>query len=172
VTYSALSLDDQVWAWVKSLLTDPDKLAKGLGKQQTTQGNLLAPIRARLDAAEDMLAQHQIQLDRLLDLYLSGEFPKDALIERKIRLESTLNELKKEPAVLAARFTQPELTEQRLRTIKQFATGIFQRSDGADDNFLRRHCTHRINELVITQGSYPSQIALRGLSSGTKTLHD
>jgi hypothetical protein len=71
-------------------------------------------------------------LDRLLDLYLSGESPKDALIERKIRLESTLNELKKEPAVLAARLTQPELTEQRLRTIKEFAAGIFKRSDGAD----------------------------------------
>jgi hypothetical protein len=109
---------------VKSLLTDPDKLAEGLGKHQTAQGNLLAPIRARPDVAEDMLAQHQIQLERLLDLYLSGEFPKDALIERKTRLESTINELKKEQAILTARLTQPELTEQRLRTRKEFADGI------------------------------------------------
>jgi hypothetical protein len=69
---------------------------------------------------------------------LSGEFPKDALIERKTRLESTINELKKEQAVLTARLTQHELTEQRLRTIEEFAAEVSRRLDGADENFLRR----------------------------------
>ena len=99
---------------------------------------MLAPIRDRLDVTSDMLAQYQAQLDRLLDLYLSGDFPKESLIERKTRLEMTVGELKKQQAVLAAQLHRQELDEQRIQTIKEFAEEIAKRLNEADGVFARK----------------------------------
>ena len=45
---------------------------------------------------DEQIQENQTQLDRLLDLYLSGDFPKEVLMERKDRLEQISEKLLEE----------------------------------------------------------------------------
>jgi hypothetical protein len=47
-------------------------------------------IIERLAIIDELLADHKAQLNRILDLYLEGNFPKELLVEKKARLEHRL----------------------------------------------------------------------------------
>jgi hypothetical protein len=52
-------------------------------------------------------------MQRLLDLYLSGEFEKDILIDRKITLERTIAELEKERSRIKKSLIEQEITPEQ-----------------------------------------------------------
>lgn len=93
VTYSAQSLDAQVWEWVKSMLSDPDRLRAGFEEPKVKQEQKNSPIRERLDVLESLIEDNKVQLEKLIDLYLSNEFSKEIVLDRKLCLEKTLTEL-------------------------------------------------------------------------------
>ena len=123
-TFRADQVDTAVWRWVKSFLTNPEALAQGLWQvhQEREQENL--PIRERLAVVDDLLADNRTQLERLLDLYLSGDFPKDVLTDRKVRLEATIFALEKERAGLVAYLNAQLLTAEQIQTIQEFAAKV------------------------------------------------
>jgi len=92
-SFRADQVDAVVWKWVKGFLTDPEELLRGLRKHQAKGHKENEPTRRRLAVVDDLLADNQKQLDRLLDLYLSGDFQKDVLTDRKTRLEKTIRAL-------------------------------------------------------------------------------
>ena len=57
----------------------------------------------RLAIIDSQLREYQRQLEKVLDLYISGEFPKEILTERKSRLEEATINLLKEHNDLEAR---------------------------------------------------------------------
>ena len=92
-TIRADHVDAQVWSWVKSFLMEPEVLEQGLLAYQQERETESAPMRARLEIVNDLLADERAQLERLLDLYLSRAFPKDVLTDRKARIEETIASL-------------------------------------------------------------------------------
>lgn len=122
-TYSMRSLDSQVWEWIDSLLSDPDELQRGLDEYKTRQESELAPLYQKLAILDDLLKENHLQLDRLLDLYISGDFPKEALTERKSRLEETIAGLQRERATILARLENTVTAEQE-QAIKRLAAKI------------------------------------------------
>jgi hypothetical protein len=85
--------DAGIWDWIKQLLTDPEAFARGLRKYQAQRDKENEPIRARLGVVDDILAENRRQLERLLDVYLAGDFPRELLTDRKSRLETTIRSL-------------------------------------------------------------------------------
>ena len=81
-SFRADRVDATVWQWIKSFLVDPETLRRGLRGIQTEQERENAPIRERLAVVDDLLTQRREEYERLLDLYLAGEFPKAVLIEQ------------------------------------------------------------------------------------------
>lgn len=76
---------------------------------------------------------------RLLDLYLTGDFTKEMLIDRKNRLETTISALEEEKASLIAQLESRTLTDSQMRALEEFAACIVQGLGRADEDFeIRR----------------------------------
>jgi site-specific DNA recombinase len=131
-------VDAAVWAWVKSFLSDPAALTKGLDEYQAGRDKENEPLRARLRVVNDLLADNRAQLERLLDLYLAGAFPKEMLTERKARLETTIAALERERDALAVQIEERTLTGEQVQTLQEFAARVAEGLADADGDFATR----------------------------------
>ena len=108
---------------MKGLLSDPLLLQEGLDVYKQEQENEIRPFRQRLEVVDELLASNTVQLERLLDLFLAGDFQKEILIERKARLEETIRSLEREQAYLIARLNT-DVTEEVENAIKEVVAKI------------------------------------------------
>jgi len=88
-------------------------------------------------------------LNRLLDLYLEGGFPKEVLSDRKLRLEEMLVSLRKERSDLASHVQNVTLSDDQLGVIEAFCAKIRKGLDQADFNARRQ-----IIELLDVRGRF------------------
>ena len=79
-------------------------------------------------------------MERLLDLYLASDFPKEVLLDRKKRLESTIEALEKERSNLLVRVEARTLTDKQIQTIREFAVKMAEavKASDSDDSFESR----------------------------------
>jgi hypothetical protein len=108
--------DAAVWEWIKSFLVDPKALIQGLEEQKARQEESCNPARERLAVIEELLTDNQGQIERLLDLYLAGDFAKEVLVGHKARLEATREALKTEQDNLATRLEARTITDEQVAT--------------------------------------------------------
>jgi len=140
-------VDAIVWEWVKAIIENPRSLKEGLDGIQHELEQENQSLIERLHIIEDQMGQYQSQLDRLLDLYLDGNFPKEALTERKSRLEELLFNLGKEQNDLMVHVRHVTMTDDQLAFIEEFCAKIRKGLNRADFN-ARRH----IIELLDVRG--------------------
>jgi hypothetical protein len=133
--FHAALLESKVWEWIKSFLTNPQLLIEGLKSQQAEREQANAPLRERVAVIDDLLTENQQQLQRLLGLYLEGNFPKDMLVEHKTRLEKTISGLGKERAGMMAHLEARIITSEQVQTIEEFAARVKSGLDLANDDF-------------------------------------
>jgi len=131
-------IDKAAWAWVRGLLTDPEKLEDSMRTYKAQREELSQPLRERLGILTDLITDNQEKLDRLLDLYLSGDFPQDILAGRKIQIEQEQTKLKAEQARIQAQLQEQEFSEDRLQSILEFARTISAGIEKADQDFNKR----------------------------------
>jgi site-specific DNA recombinase len=117
-------VDQVVWNWIELILTDPEVLQEGLNSRLTQNEKQISPLEERLAIAEEMLEDNKSQLDRLLDLYVSGDFPKEVLVDRKKRLEDSIEALEKERANILSALEKITLTPKQVKNIFEFAKRI------------------------------------------------
>jgi hypothetical protein len=91
-----------------------------------------------ISTIEGLLIEKRESLKRLLDLYLSGEFHKEMLMEKKADLEKTIAELEKERAELMASLEAQTITEEQEQTLKEFTRKIGKGLKAADASFRIR----------------------------------
>jgi site-specific DNA recombinase len=127
--------DAAVWDWLRSFLTDPEVLEQGLRAVQEEQERENAPLLERLTVVGDLVADNRAQLERLLDLYLSGEFPKEALTDRKARLEETISALEEEQNGLMAHLKTQALSHEQVQTIQDFAAQVGEGLESMGNDF-------------------------------------
>ena len=133
-------VDNIVWEWVKSLLTDPEAMTQGLEAYQAEREKENQPIREPLEVVDTSLSDNRSQLERLLDLYLSGDLPKEMFVERRQRLEATIAALDKERVSLVARLEAQTFTPDHIQTIQDFAAAVAEGLEQADQDFeTQRH---------------------------------
>ncbi len=133
--FHATLLESKVWEWIKSFLTNPKLLIEGLKSQQAEREQANAPLRERLAVIDDLLAENQQQLQKLLGLYLEDDFPKDMLIEHKTRLEKIISGLEKERAGLMTHLEARIITSEQIQTIEEFAARVNQGLGIANNDF-------------------------------------
>ena len=123
---------------MKPNLSDPSLLSESLTAVQTEAERESTPIRDRIMVIDNLLADHQRQLKRLLDLYLAGEFEREVLTDRKNRLESTLAALERERANLAATLEKQLVSDARIQSILAFANNQKEKVELATRDFTTR----------------------------------
>ncbi len=131
-------VDAAVWKWIKSFLTDSETLTEALETQQTEQERASDPLKDRLTVIDDLLADNRAQLERALDLYLSGDFPREMLTECKDRLQTTIDALERDRVALATQLEAATLTDEQIQTITEFAAQMSAGLAIADADFEKR----------------------------------
>lgn len=132
IHFPADLVDAAVWNWIESLLTDPDQLLLGLEAYQAQKEQTVAPLRDRLHLVEEMLDAEEVKLKRLLDLYLSGDFPMEMLTERKNRLETQIRALKNEKLELTVTLEEQTITQEQITLVQRFGEEIAGELETAD----------------------------------------
>ncbi len=131
-------VDEAIWDWVKSVLLDTAQLESGLEAYREANAKETARIQERLQVTDDLLASHKEQLNRLLDLYLSGEFHVDMLVDRKTRLEATIAALEQERIEIAKQVEIQVLSPEQVEALKRFSEQVAQDLSVADEDFAVR----------------------------------
>lgn len=106
-------VDNAVWAWLTHIIQNPEYIIVGLQERQEEQGRSNQALAARLEMIESQTVENEAQLTKLLDLYLSGEFEREMLTERRTRLEETLEKLRKEHAEVSSYLEQLVLSDDQ-----------------------------------------------------------
>ena len=125
-------LDNIVWEWAKMIIESPENLKDGLDMVQQELQQENQALFERIGIVEEQINNYQAQLDRLLDLYLDGNFPKEVLTERKARLEEMLVSLQSEHNDLMAHVRNVTMTDDQLKYIEEFCATIRTGLDMAD----------------------------------------
>jgi len=132
---------------MKGRLSCSNNLCVGLDNIQLELQQANQALFVRMELINEQVQEHQKQLDKLLDLYLSGDFPKDVLTERKSRLEQMLANLHKEQKDLAGHIRKVTMTDDQITYIEAFCAKIRNGLDQADFNTKRQ-----IIELLDVRG--------------------
>jgi hypothetical protein len=143
-------VDQVVWDWVSSFLTNPENLEQGLVDYQRQQKENDAPLHDRLKVIDELLTDYKTQLERLIDLYLSGNFPMELLVDRKTRLETTITSLETERAALQNRLQAHALTKEQIQSIKEFAHMVGKGLRLAEDDFDQKRKIIELLNVRIT----------------------
>jgi len=96
------------------------------------------PMQERLKTVDDLLADYQGQFQWLLDLYLSGDFTREFLLDRKSRLDATISALQSERSSIEERLKNQSLTQEEIENIQVFAEEVAEGLSAADDDFGAR----------------------------------
>ena len=143
-------VDKLVWDWVKELLTNPKVLDQGLAAYQEGREQFCAPMRDRLIVLEDLWHDSKSQLDRVLDLYITGHVQREILIDKKQQLESTLVALDKERDELNLMLGRETLSTNDVAQITELAAQI---ADGLEQESESFEYRRRIIELLDVRAS-------------------
>ncbi len=138
LTYPAGRVDEVVWEWVKQLLLNPEAIREGLAAYKQQQEERAGPISMHVSAINGLLIERQAELRRLLDLYLSGEFSRDLLVDKRAELEKAIGDLERERAALLASMRGQSITDEQEETLLDFARKVSKGLDCADSDFRTR----------------------------------
>lgn len=131
-------VDEIAWEWVKGIIENPNNLHVGLGRLQGESQRANGTLHERLAIIDEQIQENQKQLDKLLDLYLNGDFPKEILTERKQRLEEISANLRKEKSELTEHIYKATVTDDQLIQIETFCAKIRGRLNQADFDAKRQ----------------------------------
>jgi site-specific DNA recombinase len=164
-------VDHAIWEWVKSLLLDPENITDGIRGLQEETRRQNKSLYDRLDMIQEQLDYNLSQQEKLVDLFLMGDFEKDMLVERKHRLETTIASLRKEQEQLSAHLSEDSYSDQDMIIIEDFCASIKDNLDQVTFEGQRHildlldvHGTLAIENderiLYITCAIYPQPVSL------------
>jgi len=143
-------VDAAVWQWVTEFLTNPELLKEGMAVYQAEQEVRNEGVIERLAIIDDLLADHKAQLNRILDLYLEGGFPKELLVEKKTRLEQTIRSLDSEKVNLHDFLEKKTLTLEQYQEIEEFSRKILEGINLLSCDFKARRKIIELLDIQVT----------------------
>ena len=144
--FKAEDVDFTIWEWIKSFIRNPDAVDAGIAEYHENREREQAPIRERLQVVDDLLSDHRDQLQKLLDLYLDGNFPKELLVERRQRLQDTVDSLATERVNLVSHLESSAYSPEQLQAMKEYTCQIAVGLDEAEEDFdSRKHIVDMLN---------------------------
>ncbi len=144
--FKSEDVDFTIWEWLKSFIRNPDAIDEGIAEYHENREREQAPIRERLQVVDDLLIDHRNQLQKILDLYLDGNFPKELLVERRQRLQDTVDSLANERVNLVSHLESSAYSPEQLHAMKEYTQEIAAGLDEAEEDFdSRKHIVEMLN---------------------------
>ena len=171
VYYAARTVDATVWQWLVSLLADPEQLRVGLEAYQQEKEKIVAPLKQRLRMVEEMLSAEQLKLERLIDLYLGGDFPKEIIIDRRVRLETQIKALGSEALNLRAAIDVEAISQDQVELVRQFGAEVAGELQViGEDAELMEQVTNIVNLQVYLSSHNDEKVAIVQCGIGAESL--
>ena len=144
--FKSEDVDFTIWEWLKSFIRNPDAIDAGIAEYHENREREQAPIRERLQVVDDLLIDHRSQLQKLLDLYLDGNFTKELLVERRQRLQDTVDSLANERVNLVSHLENSAYSPEQLQAMKEYTQEIAAGLEEAEEDFdSRKHIVEMLN---------------------------
>jgi site-specific DNA recombinase len=137
-SFSGRLIDETVWDWVKNRLLNTDNLTNGLNYYQEEQDKTSTRCTAMLTTIDEQLATGHKQLDRLIDLYISGDIPKDHYALRKTKFEESIAKLEEERKEVSKQLLPSQLAPELIKQLREYFDKIRDRLDDASFETKRR----------------------------------
>jgi site-specific DNA recombinase len=149
-SFRANEVDADVWAWLKGWLADPDQLIDGLEEHENGHHDAAAPLREQIAVLDAGVAKGKERLDRLLDVYLSGDIDKSTFRQRKGALDEALQRQRARRRTLQAIVDRQSATRQQIRDLAEFAERIGRTLEVASGDFAaQREIVKKLNVQVM-----------------------
>lgn len=132
-------VDAAIWEWVKDSMQHPEKVTAGLRGTQAETERDNAALTERLKVIEARLAETIAKREKLLDLFLDTDFPKELLTERKMNFDKTIEDLEQEREELAAHLNTTVITDEQVTLIETFCAEVREGLEGATFEDKRRY---------------------------------
>ena len=132
-------VDNAVWEWIRFVMQNPTQLTAGLRASQNETEQANQALRERMSLIESQLQEKEQELKRLLDLYLSGNFPKEMLLDRKAQLEKTVSDLERERTDLSGHIKNVLITDQQVAEIEEWCAEVRTGLDMATFEYKLRY---------------------------------
>ncbi len=159
-SFSASLVDTLVWCWVRDLLLQPATLEQALRQMQANSLQERAPERSVLESWRRRQTELAKQMQRLLDLYLNGDFDRALLDERQRQLAEQSSELAERIRSLEADLKSVDQMEAHLGDLQQFAAAVaIQLPEHERDFAFRREIVEQLDVQVVL-----------GLENGQKVI--
>jgi hypothetical protein len=105
-----------------------------------------------LELVQDALEDSHMQMDRLIDLYLTSEFTKEKLSKHRAKLEEQIRDLEAEQSELEHQLEDDIITEDEVETLKALGRKIREGLEEADNDFETRRELIDLLDVTVTLG--------------------
>ncbi|RMF03082.1 MAG: hypothetical protein D6768_06750 [Chloroflexi bacterium] len=144
-------LDNQVWNWLVSILTDEEQLEQGFANYKAAVAKKDTPIRRELKITTDLINKKEKELDSKI-AKMDALKSKRALVKasREVaQVEEQLDKLEAQHAVLIKQLESGTLTQEQIKSIREFVESTRGDIETVGDDFAsRREIVRMLNVQV------------------------
>lgn len=116
--------DAAIWAEIGNRLLDPDNLIKGMKERQAAAERELSPLTDQLHWVEGELVQAEARIERAMELYLDGDYPKEWLDDRIAKERRGKAGHERARRDLLGRIEAGRISDDDIETVETFARRV------------------------------------------------
>jgi hypothetical protein len=122
--FRADMVENTVWKWLRGLIENPSNISEGLRNMQSEARYANSRIVEQIEIIDQQLDELKSQQNKLLDLFLNGDFPKSLIDERKMKIDATSRKLMEERIELSSHLNTTVLDDIQICEIEEFCASI------------------------------------------------
>ncbi|MBN1665455.1 MAG: recombinase family protein, partial [Anaerolineales bacterium] len=143
--FKAEEVDTAVWDWIEKILSRPGFIRQSLLEAQEASEKFNQSLYNRLQTVEELIAQNQDKLNRLLDLYLTGDFDREMLVEKQNQIQQIISDLERERGDILINLEESVITDEQIINIEAVAQEIRSKLNGKKDFDSKRKVLEMMN---------------------------
>ena len=129
--FRADMIEETVWNWLRGLIENPSIISDGLRNMQLETMTANSRIVGQIEIIDQQLDDLKNQQNKLLDLFLNGDFPKSLIDERKMKIDATSKKLMEERIDISSHLNKAVLDDVQIGEIEEFCASIQEKLETA-----------------------------------------
>jgi site-specific DNA recombinase len=116
--------DEAVWIEIKGKLLNLDNLIEALRVRQAEAERVLEPLKDQLRYVESELTRTKARIERAMNLYMDGRYPKEWLDEQMDKEQRRVDELERSKHDLQGRVNAGRISNADIETVEAFQAKV------------------------------------------------
>jgi len=138
-TFKVEQVDGAIWQYMKDTFgNNGQAFIDMLKDRQSKQAEHNKPLLRSLESTDKLLARNKAEMDRLVDLYISGEFEKDDLLDKKQRIKATIKSLERQKLELQEQIDRQVISDEQIDNVQSAIISVGEGIIKADKDFNKR----------------------------------